>query len=65
MDRAPYDVVIEGAKVVDGTGNPYFYGDVGIRGDRIAAVRPAGALRSAIARERVPANGKVVAPGFI
>lgn len=65
LDRAPYDVVIEGAKVVDGTGNPYFYGDVGIRGDRIAAVRPAGALRTAIARERVPANGKVVAPGFI
>ncbi len=36
--REPYDVVIRGGKIVDGTGNPWFEGDVAIRGDRIAAV---------------------------
>lgn len=60
-----YDVVIENGKVVDGSGNPYFYGDVAIRGDRIAAVAPRGALRTATARQRVDARGHVVAPGFI
>ncbi|MGQ0648399.1 MAG: N-acyl-D-amino-acid deacylase family protein [Gemmatimonadaceae bacterium] len=64
-DRRPYDVVIENGKIVDGSGNPYFYGDVGIRRDRIAAVTPRGALRNAPARERVDARGHVVAPGFI
>ena len=33
-----YDVIIENGRIVDGTGNPWMYGDVGIRGDRIAAV---------------------------
>ena len=33
-----FDVLITGAKVVDGTGGPWFYGDVGIRGDSIAAL---------------------------
>jgi dihydroorotase/N-acyl-D-amino-acid deacylase len=60
-----YDVVIEGGRVVDGTGNPWFYGDVGIRGDRIATVAPAGVLRSASAAERIDARSMVVAPGFI
>lgn len=60
-----YDVVIENAKVVDGTGSPWFYGDVGLRGDRIAAVTPRGSLRGASARERIDARGHVVAPGFI
>jgi dihydroorotase/N-acyl-D-amino-acid deacylase len=60
-----YDVVIENGRVVDGTGNPWTYGDVGIRGDRIAAVTPPGALREATARERVDARGQIVAPGFI
>ena len=64
-DRRPFDVVIENGKVVDGTGNPYFYGDVGLRGDRIAAITPRGGLRGANARERVDARGHVIAPGFI
>ena len=34
----PYDLVIRGGTIVDGTGNPWFLGDVAIRGDRIAAV---------------------------
>jgi N-acyl-D-amino-acid deacylase len=61
----PYDVVITGGRVVDGTGNPWFYGDVAIRGDRIARIAPAGALASARAARRIDATNMVVAPGFI
>ena len=64
-DRGPYDIVIENGRLVDGTGNPWTYGDVGIRGDRIVAVAPRGALRSVDARQRIDARGHVVAPGFI
>lgn len=60
-----YDVLIAGAKVVDGTGNPWFYGDVALRGDRIARITPAGHLDRAMAREVVQAEGMVVCPGFI
>lgn len=62
---APYDVVIENGRLVDGTGNPWMWGDVGIRGDRIVAVTARGALRDASARQRIDARGHVVAPGFI
>jgi dihydroorotase/N-acyl-D-amino-acid deacylase len=61
----PFDVVITNAKIVDGTGNPWHYGDVGIRGDRIAVVAPRHALGDAPANQRIDANGLVVAPGFI
>src|SRR4051812_14695268 len=60
-----YDVVIENGRVVDGTGAAWFYGDVGVVGDRIARVTPPGALRTATARRRIDARGLVVAPGFI
>ena len=63
--RGSYDVIIENGRIVDGTGNPWTYGDVGIRGDRIAAVMPRGGLRDATARQRVDARGHIVAPGFI
>jgi N-acyl-D-amino-acid deacylase len=62
---ARYDVVIAGGRVVDGTGNAWFEGDVGIRGDRIVRVAPAGALARATAATRIDARGLVVAPGFI
>src|SRR4029078_2699061 len=62
---AAYDVVIAGARVVDGTGNPWFYGDVAVRGDRIARVAPAGALANARATTRSDGGGMVVAPVFI
>jgi len=61
----PFDLIILNGKVVDGTGAPWFYGDVGFRGDRIAAVTPAGLLAEADAGERVDAAGLVVAPGFV
>src|SRR5207237_2881169 len=60
-----YDVVIESGRIVDGTGAAWFYGDVGVVGDRIARVTPPGALRAATARRRIDARGLVVAPGFI
>src|SRR5689334_14395525 len=62
---ATYDVVIENGRVVDGTGAAWYYGDVALRGDRIAAIGPRGAFRSANATTRVDATGHVVAPGFI
>jgi N-acyl-D-amino-acid deacylase len=63
--RPDYDVVIENGRVVDGTGNPWMYADVAIKGDKIAAVTPRGALRDRSARQRIDARGHVVAPGFI
>ncbi|MBM4193178.1 MAG: D-aminoacylase [Gemmatimonadetes bacterium] len=63
--RASYDLVIANGKIVDGSGNPWYYGDVGIVGDRIAAVVPSGTLRNANAKRRVDATGLVVSPGFI
>lgn len=58
----PFDVLIVGGRIVDGTGNPWFDGDVGIRGDRIVAV---GDLEGAEADRLIDATGLVVAPGFI
>jgi dihydroorotase/N-acyl-D-amino-acid deacylase len=57
-----YDFVIAGAQIVDGTGAPWFYGDVAIRGDRIAAI---GDLHGAPAKKRIDAKGLTVTPGFI
>lgn len=59
---ADYDILIRNARVVDGTGNPWFRADVGIRDGRIAAV---GRLTGASAYRTVDAAGRVVAPGFI
>src|SRR3954463_7269036 len=56
-----YDLVIRNAKLVDGTGNPWVYADVAVRGDRIAAV---GRVPDKGKRE-IDARGLVVAPGFI
>ncbi|MDQ6828832.1 MAG: amidohydrolase family protein, partial [Gemmatimonadota bacterium] len=65
VSGAPYDLIIEHGKIVDGSGNAWFYGDVGIRGDRIARVAPAGMLARAAATKRIDATNLVVAPGFI
>ena len=64
-DREGFDVVITGGRIVDGTGNPWYYGDVGVRGDRIVRIAPRGALANASAQRRIDATGLVVAPGFI
>lgn len=60
-----YDLVIHGGRIVDGTGNAWYYGDVAVTDDRIARVAPAGTLADAPARARIDARGLVVAPGFI
>jgi len=56
------DLVIANGRIVDGCGNPWYYGDVAVRGDRIAAIGAAGALRG---RAVVDAGGRYVAPGFV
>lgn len=60
-----YDIVIENGRVIDGTGSAWYYGDVALRGDRIAAIGPRGAFRTSRATSRVDATGHVVSPGFI
>ncbi|MDQ6612733.1 MAG: hypothetical protein M3Y64_09900, partial [Gemmatimonadota bacterium] len=60
-----YDVVIANGKVVDGSGNPWFYGDLAIRGDRVVRIARRGMLGTASARLFINAAGKIVAPGFI
>lgn len=56
------DLVIERGRVVDGCGNPWFAGDIGIKGDRIRAI---GRLTRVNAAKRIDADGRYVAPGFI
>ncbi len=58
----PYDVIIRNGRLIDGSGNPWVSGDVGIRGDRIAAI---GNLGGAPAKRTIDATGLVVSPGFI
>ena len=58
----PYDVVIRNGHIVDGTGSPWFAGDIAIRAGRIAAI---GHLDGAAAKRTIDAHGMVVAPGFI
>ena len=57
-----YDLVIRGGRVVDGTGNPWFLADVGVKGDTIVAVGP---HLDAAGTRTIGASGLVVAPGFI
>ena len=57
-----YDILIKNGRVIDGTGNPWYYADVGVNGDRIAAI---GDLSNATGRDTIDATGLVVAPGFI
>jgi len=61
-DDAPFDVLITDARVVDGMGNPWYRADVGLRGDRIAAV---GHLEGREAERTIDARDRVLAPGFI
>jgi len=55
-------LVIEGGELIDGTGGPRFQADIGIIGDKVAAI---GNLANHPARKRISAKGRIVAPGFI
>jgi dihydroorotase/N-acyl-D-amino-acid deacylase len=58
----PFDVVIINGRIIDGSGNPWYSGDIAIRGDRIVAI---GHFPNAPAKQIIDAHGLVVAPGFI
>jgi len=60
--QQPFDVVITHGHIIDGTGSPWYSGDVGIRDGRIAAI---GQLAGGPAKNTIDAHGMVVAPGFI
>jgi N-acyl-D-amino-acid deacylase len=57
-----YDVLIRNGQILDGAGGPWYFADLGIRGDRIAAI---GKLDRAQAERVIDATGRIVAPGFI
>ena len=60
--QEPLDLVLRGGRIVDGTGNPWFIGDVGIRGDRIAELDRR--IETPTKRE-IDVRGLIVSPGFI
>ncbi|MBC8029867.1 MAG: D-aminoacylase [Pyrinomonadaceae bacterium] len=60
--NSSYDLVITNARVIDGTGNPWFRADVGIRNGRIAGI---GKIGAAEAKTRIDAANRILAPGFI
>src|SRR5215470_9379188 len=57
-----FDLVITHGRIIDGTGSPWYSGDIGIRGGKIAAI---GTLAAASRARTIDAHGQVVAPGFI
>ena len=59
---AQFDTIIRGGRIVDGTGSPAYYADIGIRDGRIANI---GALSGAVAGEVIDATGCIVAPGHV
>ena len=63
MSNAP--ILIRNAKIVDGSGSPWRYGDVVLAGERIAAVAAPGAFPAENCAEVVDAAGHVVCPGFV
>ncbi|WP_241137207.1 amidohydrolase family protein, partial [Achromobacter xylosoxidans] len=61
-DSQPFDLLLVGGTLIDGSNTPGRRADLGVRGDRIAAI---GDLSDAAAHTRVDVSGLVVAPGFI
>jgi N-acyl-D-amino-acid deacylase len=57
-----FDLVLANGRILDGCGNPWFWGDVAIQGGRIAQVAPAGTLQG---EKTIDVGGRFVAPGFI
>jgi N-acyl-D-amino-acid deacylase len=57
-----FDIVFRNGKIVDGSGNPWFKGDVAVRGDRIAAVGSLGEHKAGV---EIDASGRLITPGFV
>ena len=58
----PIDLVITNGRILDGCGNPWFWGDLAIQGGRIVEIAPVSTLRG---METLDIGGRYVAPGFI
>src|SRR5947209_13032706 len=56
-----YDIILKNGRIIDGTGNPWFSGDIAISGGHIVAIGNVGTT----AKRVIDATGLVVAPGFI
>jgi len=57
-----FDIILKNGKIIDGTGNPWFYGDVGIVKNKIVSI---GNLSTDKAKRTIDASGLIIAPGFI
>ena len=62
QDARHFDLLVRGGRILDGTGNPWFRADIGVRGGRIEAL---GDLTGATADRVIDASGRYVSPGFI
>src|SRR3569833_1137110 len=57
-----FDIILKNGKIIDGAGNPWFYGDVGIKKDKIVSI---GDLSKEKAEKIIDVSGLIIAPGFI
>lgn len=62
LSAQTFDILIKNGKVIDGSGNPWYYGDIGIRAGKIVSI---GKLSEASAKKTIDATGLTVTPGFI
>src|SRR4030042_6249290 len=57
-----YDLVLANGRILDGCGNPWFWGDLAIQGGQIVEIAPAGTLQG---NQKIAVAGRFVSPGFI
>jgi N-acyl-D-amino-acid deacylase len=62
LHRMRHDIVLANGRIIDGCGNPWFWGDLGIQGGQVAAIAPAGTLYG---RRTLDVAGRFVAPGLV
>jgi N-acyl-D-amino-acid deacylase len=62
IETTQFDLVIKNGKIVDGTGNPWFYGDIAVKGNKILEI---GQIDKKLASKIINARGLIVSPGFI
>jgi N-acyl-D-aspartate/D-glutamate deacylase len=59
---ADFDIVIHGGRLIDGTGNPWFYGDIAIKDGKITSI---GKINPSSGQRAISAKGRIVSPGYI